>query len=330
MQFRTLGKSGLKVSAVSFGAGPISGLMVGQDPSLQQATVDRALQARINWFDTAATYGNGESETSLATALGSTSSTSDVHLATKVRLAPEQLHDIPQAVQQSFGQSLRRLGAQRVTLLQLHNSITEKRGDLPTSITVEDVLGENGVVVAFERLRSDGLVSDFGFTGLGDTRSLDEIVTSGVFTSAQVPLNVLSPLAGQDQAAGSVDVDYERLVQQCATHQVGVIAIRVFAGGALVGQSPSPHTSKTKFFTLGLFQRDQVRAQWLSDLLPDGLSLSEASVRYVLSHPGVTTALIGFANPMQIQQAVAFAEEGPMAADLWQRILAAKRPQFDD
>ena len=69
VEFRTLGKSGLRISAVSFGAGPISGLMVGTDKTSQRQTVQRALQSGINWFDTAATYGDGASERSLGPAL---------------------------------------------------------------------------------------------------------------------------------------------------------------------------------------------------------------------------------------------------------------------
>ena len=54
MIVRTLGRTGLRVSAVSFGAGPVSGLMTGTDADLQHATVARAIERGINWFDTAA------------------------------------------------------------------------------------------------------------------------------------------------------------------------------------------------------------------------------------------------------------------------------------
>ncbi len=163
MIYRTLGKSGIQISIVSFGAGPISGLMVGSDHYAQCQTVQRALDAGINWFDTAATYGNGDSETSLGAALRACHAPQKFHVATKVRLLPEQLDDIAGAVCSSFQESLRRLRVDRVTLLQLHNSVTRKRGDLPTSLTVQDVLGHGGVASAFEALRDDGLVDHFGF-----------------------------------------------------------------------------------------------------------------------------------------------------------------------
>ena len=220
----------------------------------------------------------------------------------------------------SFTASLERLGVDRVRLLQLHNSVTSSRGDLPTSVTLQDVFGRAGIVAAFESLMAEGRVDAFGFTGLGDQQSVDELVQSRVFNSVQVPLNLLTPFAGQDRSAGSIDVDYETLVQNCARHDVGVIAIRVFAGGALVGQSPSPHTYKTKFFSMDLFQRDQQRALQLRSALPDGLSLAEASLRFVLSVPGVTTALLGIASPEQVDQAVSFASKGPIDTQTWEQI----------
>ena len=69
MNYRPLGKTGLAISALSFGAGPISTLMVGHDQDLQLAVVDRALRVGVNWFDTAATYGAGQSERSLGRVL---------------------------------------------------------------------------------------------------------------------------------------------------------------------------------------------------------------------------------------------------------------------
>jgi len=311
MEYRTLGQSGIRVSSISFGAGPISGLMVGNDHESQYDTVQQALESGINWFDTAATYGNGQSETALGSAL-QTESSREYHIATKVRLMPEQLDNIPQAVRESFEASLKRLGASRVTLLQLHNSVTSERGDLPTSLTVRDVLGKEGVVTAFESLKAEGRVDAFGFTGLGEHRAVVDLVRSRVFTSAQVPLSLLTPVAGEDRSAGSIDVNYPQLVDECQANDVGVIAIRVFAGGALSGQDPSPYTYRTKFFSLDLFRRDQQRVAQMLDSLPNGMSPAEATMRYVTSHSGVTTALIGFASPTQIEQACSYAERGPL------------------
>ncbi|MBI86249.1 MAG: hypothetical protein CMJ81_23885 [Planctomycetaceae bacterium] len=329
MEYRTLGKSGLQVSRVSFGAGPLAGLMVGSHQEAQRRVIARSLQANINWFDTAASYGHGDSESALGAALRACQRPEDLCIATKVRLAADQLDNIPKAIRQSLEGSLQRLGVDRVTLLQLHNSVTSRRGDLPTSIDVQDVLGKEGVLSALEQLRREGRVEHFGFTGLGDKRSLAELVSSGAFTSAQIPLNLLLPFSGRDRWAGSVDVDYERLAEDCSAGGIGVIAIRVFAGGALVGQDPSPHTYQTKFFTLDLFQRDRLRAEKLKQALPAGLTPAEAALRFVLHKPEVTTALIGFGQPEQLDAAMKFAAKGPLDESVLKRIDALDGPGRD-
>lgn len=316
MKLCPLGTSGIRVSTISFGAGPISGLMVGDDSERQRSTVQTALDAGVNWFDTAAKYGEGLSEVSLGAALNTANVSGDFHIATKVRLMPDQLANIRSTVRQSFEESLERLGTHRVTLLQLHNSVTANRGDLPTSLTVDDVLGKDGVVPEFQRLRDEGLVQAFGFTGLGERSSVSRLVRSGAFTSAQIPLSLLTPFAGEDRSAGSIDVDYEELAAECSENGVGVIAIRVLAGGALSGQPPSPYTFKTKFFPLDLFERDQRRVARILRQLPDGMTPAEATVRFVSHLPGVSTSLLGFASPIQIEQATAWANRGPLDADI--------------
>ena len=315
MRYRQLGKSDLQVPVVSFGAGPISGLMVGDDSSVQLATIARAFDLGIDYFDTAATYGEGRSEKALGRALAELGIQDQVRIATKVRLHVDQLDDIESAVLQSFELSCQRLGVERVTLLQLHNSITKQRGDLPTSVSAKDVLGKSGVVSALERLQVDGRIGHLGFTGLGDTASLQAVITDGPFISAQIPVNILLPFSADDASAGSVDVDYLNLIQKCHDHAVGVIAIRIMAGGALVGQSPSPHTYKTKFFTLDVFQRDCERARQLMRILPKDLSCAAASIRYVTETVGASTALIGFAAPEQVDSAVAASEQGRLDDD---------------
>src|SRR5687768_7171191 len=92
MEYRTLGRTGLRVSALAFGAGPVSGLMTGDDSAAQLAVVRRAVEAGVIWFDTAAGYGQGRSETNLGRTLRDVGAT--VHIATKVRLGPDQFGDV--------------------------------------------------------------------------------------------------------------------------------------------------------------------------------------------------------------------------------------------
>ena len=313
MEYRELADTGIQASRIALGAGPVSGLMVGDSLDEQSAVVRRALEVGVNWFDTAPTYGDGRSEQALGRALRATGADpSAVHVATKVRLVPEKSQTLRDAIRRSLAGSLERLGSDRITLLQLHNSVTCRRGDLPTSLTPEDVLGPRGILDTFEELRSQGLVDHFGFTGLGDQESLTRLVDDGRFSTVQVPYNILTPLSGVDRTGGSIDVEYDEFLAHCRHRGLATLAIRVFAGGALSAQAPSAHTRKTKFFPLDLFHRDRVRASRLTALLPAGVSPAEASCRFVLEHSDTTLALLGFATPVEVDEAVAFATRGAL------------------
>ena len=65
MRMRTLGRTGLQVSILGFGCGAVGGLMVRGDPADQERAVARALEAGVNYFDTAVQYGDGASERNL-------------------------------------------------------------------------------------------------------------------------------------------------------------------------------------------------------------------------------------------------------------------------
>src|SRR5262245_29206170 len=192
MEQRPLGQTGMNVSAISFGAGPVSGLMTGDDTPQQIATVRRAAELGVNWFDTAAGYGQGKSEESLGRAFVELGLIGKCHVATKVRLADPDLNDIRPGVRRSFEASLKRLRMSRVTALQLHNSVTQRRGDEPTSITPKDALQ---VLEAFRELRDERLTDHFGLTGIGQRDALREVILTGAFAMMQVPSHVLEPNA---------------------------------------------------------------------------------------------------------------------------------------
>ena len=107
MQYRILGSTGIKVSALAFGAGPVSGLMTSDQQGQQRETLGRAIDLGVNWIDTAATYGNGQSEASLGKTLRELNAVDEVHLATKVRLAEQDLGDIESKIRTSVDESYR-------------------------------------------------------------------------------------------------------------------------------------------------------------------------------------------------------------------------------
>jgi len=123
MEQRRLGNTGLTVSALGYGAGNVGGLMVRGTHEEQVATVKRALDAGITYFDTAPLYGSGLSEQHLGAVLTELDAWGRVRVGTKVRLTTDDLRDPAAAVEKSITESLRRLGRDSIDLLQLHNTI---------------------------------------------------------------------------------------------------------------------------------------------------------------------------------------------------------------
>src|SRR5690349_12207909 len=123
MQYRPLGSTGINVSVLAFGAGPVPATMTSDDPAKQIAVVARAIELGVNWLDTAAGCGQGKSGAALGRGLRGLRAGNRVHVATKVRLADNLLGDIAGAMRKSVDESLSRLSLDRITLLQLHNSL---------------------------------------------------------------------------------------------------------------------------------------------------------------------------------------------------------------
>src|SRR5262245_50025455 len=128
MQLRAFGRTGLKLSVLGFGCGAVGGLMVRGDPADQERTIARAIAAGVNYFDTAVQYGDGESEKNLGRILWKLKPASAI-VGTKVRLPPDTVGRIADAVTMSLEGSLARLGLERVDIFHLHNPVTVSGGE---------------------------------------------------------------------------------------------------------------------------------------------------------------------------------------------------------
>ena len=220
VKLRPLGRTGLQISEIVFGAGATGGAVFRGDPAGRTEVVRHALDAGINWIDTASSYGDGQSEENLGRILAELGA--QPYLSRKVRLAPHELEDIPAAVQRSLEQSLGRLRQSSVELIQLHNRVQTERDPPAAVLGVADVLGEGGVAGAFDRLRAQGLARFSGFTELGETQALHQLVASGRFDTAQVYHNLLNPSAGRSVPDGSSVYDYRNIIAAAAERGMGV------------------------------------------------------------------------------------------------------------
>src|SRR5260370_877959 len=166
MQKRRLGRTGLEVSVLGYGAGAVGGLMTKGAAADQERAVACALEAGINYFDTAALYGNGESERNLGRVLKSLRA--NVIVGTKVRLSAEHRADVDKAIQQGMDDSLKRMGRDHVDLFQLHNPLVAKDGG--DNLAIDIALGD--VAPALEKLKKAGKTRFIGFSGVGETAAL--------------------------------------------------------------------------------------------------------------------------------------------------------------
>ena len=324
MEYRKLGNRNLTVSTLGFGCGAIGGLLVRGEYPTMRAVVARAIDLGVTYFDTAALYGNGQSEVNLGAILRELQA--PVIVGTKVRLrGAEALANVGQAVTSAVEQSLRRLGLERVDLIQFHNSIGTSREPHQDRVTLEDAAQ---VVATFQQLAAQGKVGLWGITGLGETDALHQAVNRGGLHAIQACFNLLNPSAGHPVPADFPYQDYGQLIDQAGAQGMGVIAIRVLAGGALSGTldrhpvaapTPNPIASATNYAD------DVAAAQRYGWLVDNGHveNLVEAAIRFVISKPQVSTALVGISNMEQLEAAVAYANRGPLAAAVVARCLAS-------
>ena len=172
MEYRKLGRTGIEVSEIGFGCGNVGGLMIRGEPADQFKAAARAVELGINYFDTASSYGDGQSERNLGRVLKELAPgvNSNIYVGTKLRLRAQDMGDIKGGVIKAVEGSLERMQLESVDLIQLHNRVAVTRDQERELLSVEDILGE--VVQGFQALQAQGKVRFYGITGFGDTQAL--------------------------------------------------------------------------------------------------------------------------------------------------------------
>jgi len=309
MKHRTFGRTGIEVSEVVFGGGAVGGILVHKDDATKREAIRRALAGGINWIDTAAQYGNGKSEEALGWLLPEAGATP--YLSTKFNLDVENLKDMPRQIEERLTASLARLKRSSVDLLQLHNRIGSKPGG--RVMTVEQVLGKDGVADSLERLREKGLIRHLGITALGEAASVCEVIRSGRFDSAQVYYNLLNPSAGRTMPKAWTGQNLGGIIAACRTHNVAVMAIRIFAAGII---ATDERTGRESILTTDTnLAEEERKAKAVFDAIGrDQGTRGQVALRFVLSNPDVSCAVIGSAELHHVDEALQAAAMGPLPA----------------
>jgi aryl-alcohol dehydrogenase-like predicted oxidoreductase len=331
MKQRAFGRSGIKVSEVIFGAGAVGGILVHKDDATKREAIRRAMAGGINWIDTAAQYGNGKSEEALGWLLPPESNMrgatpgSNPYVSTKFNLDVENLKDIPVQIEQRLMASLARLKRSSVDLLQLHNRIGSKPGG--RVMTVEQILGRNGVADGLDRLREKGLIRHMGITGLGEAASVGDVIRSRRFDSAQVYYNMLNPSAGRSMPKGWTGQNLGGIIEACRANNVAVMAIRIFAAGVI---ATDERTGRESVLTADTsLAGDERKARAVFDTIgTDQGTRAQIALRFVLANPDVSGAVIGSAELHHIDEALQAAEMGPLPPQVLARLDALYESDF--
>src|SRR5436309_176442 len=295
MELRSLGRSGLKVSAIGLG-GNTFGVTVDGDEAV--GVIHRALELGITFIDGADTYGRGRSEELIGKAL--VGRRQEVVLTTKCGWPqpgnPYGCGLSRRWIMQAFENSLRRLGTDYVDLYQAH---------YPDAATpLEETLRAMDDLVRQGKTRYVGC-SNYPAWQIALALGISERCGLARFDCVQPRYNLLHR-----------DIESE-LLPLCRDQGLGVIAYNPLAGGFLSGkyqtlEAPPPGTrfalGKTgELYRQRYWQQAQLEAvQRLRQFFqPRGKSLVTVAVAWVLAQPGVTAAIVGASKPEQLTESLA-------------------------
>ena len=301
---RTLGRTGADVTILGYGAMELRGLPRGPQIAEEDAgrLLNTVLDEGINLIDTSPDYG--ASEELIGRYLGHRRD--EYFLASKcgcpleppTDATPPYKHDYSAAnVRADVEQSLRRLRTDRLDLVQVHMSPSV------------DVLEDNRTVETLGELRDEGKVRFIGMSGI--VPNLPDQIALNVFDVFQIPYSALQR-------------EHEELITRAVDAGAGTL----IRGGAARG---APAADKNwRIRPIGVTGEESQRrwqASGLQDLLDEaGLSAMEFVLRFTLSHPGLSSTIVGTANSAHLADNVTVAERGPLPPDLYSEAKSRLRP----
>lgn len=292
MQLRPLGRTGLQVSVLSFGASSIGGAFRSTDDSESIRTVHTALDCGINFIDVSPYYGATRAETVLGRALRGIPRDRYV-LATKVGQYGEGEFDFSAArITRSLDESCERLGVDHIDLLQCHDI---EFADLDQIV--------NETLPALVRLREAGRIGHVGITGLPlkiFPAVIDRVGPGTVETILSFCHYELN------------DTSLESLLPYMNERGIGVINAAPTGMGLLTERGvPAWHPAPPQ-----LVERCQEAVRFCRE---QGIDIVQLAIQFAIAHPGIATTLVGTASSENIRKNVAYAQQ-PLDQGLLARV----------
>ena len=299
MNYRKLGRTGYKISSISFGAWAVGGSWGSVEDTESLAALHRAVDLGVNFFDTADVYGDGRSERLLAQLKRERKE--EIIIATKAgrRLNPHVAAGYTAENLTAFiDRSLQNLGTETLDLVQLHCPPT-------------DVYYRPEVFAVLDNLVQQGKIRYYGVSVERVEEALKALEYPNV-QSVQIVFNIFRQRPA------------ELFFTEARKRNVGVLARLPLSSGMLTGKlnanskfAADDHRAfnrQGEFFDRGetfsgLDYQTQLQAvEELRALLPEGLTLAQFALRWILMFEAVTCAIPGAKRPSQ-------AEENGVAAD---------------
>ena len=317
MKYRRFGRTGIEVSEVVIGAGWVGGILINQDPDTMREALRLAMDAGINWIDTAESYGDGVSETNVGWLLQELPPEGRPGVSTKARLDLESSETIGSQLDRKIDASLKRLRMDSVDVYQLHNPIKPEAAE--QYIGVAQVLGAGGVADQLDRLREDGRIRHIGITALGAIDALTEVVASGRFDTAQIYYNMLNPSAAMPAGRLWNDHNFAGLIDACKAADMGMMDIRIFAAGVIA--TDVRHGREVRVTGGVGLDEETRRAHAVIAALGDGLGdRAQMALRFGLANPDLSCVVLGLAELDHLTTALAGVRMGPLPADAIARL----------
>ncbi len=312
MRYRPLGKTGLQVSEIGFGAWGIGGRTVEQtsygetDDRTSLAALDRALERGITFFDTSAAYGNGHSETLIGRAVHGRRSRAVIATKAGYETWDQAPNFSPAEIVASTERSLTRLGTDYLDLLQLHNPPIE-------------VVSSPDVREALAGLVQSGKIRAWGVSVKGPDEAMQALRTRDIGV-IQANFNMMD-----------VRVLSSGLLAEVERLGTGFIARTPLCFGFLSGTigydtvfPPGDHRAR--------WSRAQLTS-WVdgaADLMAaistaPGEAAAQAALRFCLSFPAVSTTIPGIMRPLEADQNAAASLLGPLPREAVEAVLEINR-----
>ncbi len=293
VNYRTLGRTGLEVSEIGYGAWGIAGdAWLGARDEESLKALNLAVDLGLNFIDTALAYGEGHSEQLVGKIVKERDET--IYVATKVPpknrvwpapagIAPEEVFP-GEYVRECTEQSLRNLGLEAIDVQQFH-------------VWQDDWIGQGDWLEAVEELKREGKIRFFGVS-INDHQPANatRLIETGVVDTVQVIYNVF------DQSPE------DELFPACQEHDIGVIVRVPFDEGALTGRVTPETTFDEGDFRNDYFRGDRKQEVYdrvlaiLSELGASEDEMAEIALRYVLSHPAVSTVIPGMRSVRNVER----------------------------